>query len=293
MSALDFLFGSQPPTSFLSPSSTESTLPQWYQDANIGLLTRASSIANEPYTPYQGPRIAGLDPLQQQAVGDAANAGIPGGNTLNTAANVTGDASTLFDPNQFNQFMSPYTEGVVNRIGELGQRNLSENLLPEVNQSFMGSGMPFGSRHADFTARAVRDANESTLGQQSLALQQAQQQAMQDYQGALGRQATAGGLLSGIGTAQTENQLKSGGYQQLTGALPQQQNQSNLDLAYQDFLNQKNYPKSQLDIVNSILRGYSPTANTTTYNSGALPASATTSPIGQSIGALSSFFGSK
>lgn len=291
MAALDFLFGSEPPSSFLSPTYQENQQPAWYQAAVQGLLTRASGIANEPYTPYQGPRLAGLDPLQQQAVGKASTAGAGGTTTLNNAANTTGNASTLFDQGQFEQFKSPYTGGVVDRIADLGQRNLTENLLPAVNSSFIGSGMPFGSRHADFTARALRDTNESVLGQQSLALQQAQQQAMQDYQGALGRQATAGGIQAGIGEKQTANDINVGKYQTLTGAIPQDLAQQNLNLAYGDFQNQQQYPKTQLDIVNSILHGYSPTTNQTTYAGTPLNPGAVGSPVSDAIGALSKFFG--
>jgi hypothetical protein len=291
MAALDFLFGSTPPSTYLTPTYQENQYPAWYQEASQGLLTKASGIANEPYTPYQGPRLAGLDPLQQQAIDNAGAAGSSGAATLTNAANTAGNAATLFDQGQFDQFKSPYTEGVVNRIAELGQRNLTENLLPSVNSSFIGSGMPFGSRHADFTARALRDTNESVLGQQALTLQQAQQQAMQDYQGALGRQGTVGGIQAGIGNAQTENDINTGKYQTFMGALPQDLAQKNLNLAYGDFQNQKNYPKTQLDIVNSILKGYSPLANQTQYEGSPMSSAQAQSPIKDSIGALAKFFG--
>lgn len=292
MAALDFLFGSSVPSTFTAATENQTNYPAWYQDAQRGLIAKASGIANEPYTPYSGPRIAGLDPLQQQAIGNAADAGTAGGSTLNSAASTAGGASTLFDQNQFNQFMSPYTNGVVDRIAQLGQRNLSENLLPQVNQSFIGSGMPFGSRHADFTNRAVRDANESILGQQATALQQAQQQAMSDYQGALQRQGQVAGIQGAIGTAQTQNDVQAGGFQQLMGAIPQELQQQNLNTAYGDFQNQQNYPAKQLDYINSILKGYSPYQSVTnTQNT----TNAANQPTGQqtALGALGQFFGSK
>ncbi len=295
MADTDWLFGNSAPSTFLSPTVAETSLPQWYQDAQRALITKASGIANEPYTTNPNPRVAGLDPLQQQAIGNAANAGDAGQSTLNNAASLAGGAGTLFDQGQFNQFMSPYTNGVVDRIAELGQRNLSENLLPSVNNSFTGAGQFGSSRHGDFTARALRDTNDSILGAQSNALQTAQQQAMSDYQGALQRQAQTAGIQAGIGTGQTQNELQSGGYQQLMGAIPQQLQQQNLDVANQDFTNQQNYPLQQLDIVNSILKGYSPyqskTATSTTGT--ALPASGTTNGGSAALGALGSFFGSK
>lgn len=291
-----WLFGSTPPNTFLSPTTATTTLPAWFQDAQKALISKASGIANEPYTPYGGPRVAGLDPLQQQAITDAGTVGDSGQNTLQSGANLASNAGwTQFDPNQFQKFMSPYTDGVVNRIADLGQRNLTENLLPSINSSFIGSGMPFGSRHEDITARALRDTNESIMGQQSQALQQSYDSAMTNYQGALQRQAQTGGILAGIGTGQTQNQLQAGGYQQLMGSIPQQLGQQNLDMAYQDFQNQKNYPLQQLDTVNSILQGYSPyqSKSATAYTGTALPASSTQNAGTAALSALGSFFNSK
>lgn len=68
-------------------------------------------------------------------------------------------------------YMSPYTQQVTDRIAQLGARNLSENLLPQVNKTFIGSGQFGGSRNADFTNRALRDTQESVLGQQAQALE--------------------------------------------------------------------------------------------------------------------------
>jgi len=294
MADLDWLFsGAQPPPNYLNPTTEMTNLPAWYQTAQKALIGKASGIANESYTPYGGPKVAGLDPLQQQAIGSAATTGQAGGDTLAGAANLAGGAGTLFNQDDFNKFLSPYTEGVVDRIAQLGQRNLTENLLPQVNKSFVGSGMPFGSRHADLTAQTVQKANESILGQQALSLQEAQQQAMGDYQGALQRQAQTAGIQAGIGSAQTQNQIQAGGFQNLMGGVGQANQQQNLDSAYGDFINQKNYPLQQLDIVNSILKGYSPyqAKTQTTYGGTPTPGTTTQNPGNSALGALASFFG--
>ncbi|MCA3698926.1 MAG: hypothetical protein IOB84_03925, partial [Brevundimonas sp.] len=68
-------------------------------------------------------------------------------------------------------YMSPYTSRVVDEIARRGGRNLTENLLPGVNATFTGAGQFASDRHHEFTNRAVRDANESILGQQSQALE--------------------------------------------------------------------------------------------------------------------------
>ena len=102
-------------------------------------------------------------------------------------------------PGSVGNYMSPYTDSVVNRIAQLGQRNLTENLLPQVNSTFTGAGQFGSTRNADFTNRALRDSNESILGQQASALQsgytQAQNTALTDLQ----RQAQLGQLTQQLG----------------------------------------------------------------------------------------------
>jgi hypothetical protein len=94
-------------------------------------------------------------------------------------------------------YMSPYTQQVTDRIAQLGQRNLSENLLPAVNKTFIGGGQ-FGSRrNSDFTNRAVRDANESILGQQAQALESGYKTAADIYGQDASRQ-----LQGGLGLGQ-------------------------------------------------------------------------------------------
>lgn len=77
-------------------------------------------------------------------------------------------------PDAVQRYMSPYTDSVVNRIADLGARNLNEKLLPGINDTFTGGdAAQFGrERHADIAGRAVRDTQESVLGQQAQALEQ-------------------------------------------------------------------------------------------------------------------------
>lgn len=105
-------------------------------------------------------------------------------------------------------YMNPYTQAVVDRIGVMAGRNLRENLLPEINRTFVGSGTFGGKRSADFMARALRDAQESALAQQSKALQEGYGQAADIFGADVGRQlqaAQTAGQLTGVDiAAQTE-----------------------------------------------------------------------------------------
>lgn len=92
-----------------------------------------------------------------QGAGDAANSAVAG-----PAQSWT---------NNWQQYMSPYTENVVNEIARSGNQNLMENIMPEVQSSFIGSGQFGSTRNADIMARAVRDAQTGISDKQSQALQ--------------------------------------------------------------------------------------------------------------------------
>jgi hypothetical protein len=97
-----------------------------------------------------------------------------------------------------NQYMNPYNEQVVNRIGALGARTLQEQLLPAISDQMIAAGQFGGTRQAEMTGRAIRDTMEGISAQQAQALQQGYTSAAGLAQADLGRQAqlaqTAGGL---------------------------------------------------------------------------------------------------
>lgn len=251
MADTSYLFGGSTPASLTDTlADTTSSTPAWLQEYTRGLASQGTAVAGAEYTPYTAPtdvssygvgtRIAGLSPLQQQAYSNIqANQG-------NWQPYINWASQTV--PDVMGQYMNPYTNQVVNRIGELGQRNLTENLLPQVNQTFTGAGQFGGTRNAEFTNRALRDANESTLGQQATALQQGfaqqQQAALADQQ----RMAQLGQVTQQLG-AQDASLLETAGMQQ------QAKQQQAMDLAYQDFLQQRDYQKNQLSFLSDIVRG--------------------------------------
>ncbi len=119
-------------------------------------------------------------------------------------------------------YMSPYQEGVLDVIAKQGARNLKENLLPGVSDSFIRAGQFGSSRMGEFGSRAVRDTQEAILNQQAQLLNQGYGQAMGAAQTDLSRQgqlaSTAGQL-----TAQEAQTLGNLGQMQSGAATAQQQ----------------------------------------------------------------------
>ena len=287
----DFLNNGQLPTGSTFKSLTsETVLPDWYTNYAMQLLSNQQALAARPMPTYQGPRIAEFSPTMQQGfdmTGQAATAYQPALNAATTATqsaiNAPGGlgaaqpylgAAGQTSVANIGQYMNPYTDQVVNRIGELGARNLSENLLPQIEGRYIQAGqLGYGGRDGmgtpsgmlTDTARALRDTNADVLAAQSAALQSgytqaaglagtdlSRQAALATTAGSLGgqdlsRQLAGAGQLADMGAqAQTLGLTGAGALQQV-GAVQQGQAQKNLDLAYSDFLRQQGYPQEQID----------------------------------------------
>lgn len=127
------------------------------------------------------------------------------------------------------QYMNPYEEAVVGRIGALGTRALKEQVLPGIESEMIRAGQFGGTRQAELTGRAIRDAMEGISAQQSAALQQGFGQAQQTAQADLARQAQLASTAGGLGGAQQQALLGAGARMadigQTYGALTQAQQQ--------------------------------------------------------------------
>ncbi len=142
-----------------------------------------------------------------------------GGTSLNQASGTLAPASgmatqgggTIMDPaNQAERdaWMNPYTGAMANRISSLANQNLMENVIPNVNSTFVGNGQFGSARDGMFMNNAIRDNQQNISDTQAQMLLQAQNQADSQYSAEKGRQlqgaATLGGLAqvgTGIGNA--------------------------------------------------------------------------------------------
>jgi hypothetical protein len=271
--------------------SEEAVLPEWYTNYAMDILSNQQAIAGQPYATYSGPRVADFTAPQQQAfeqVGQAATAYQPGLQQATQAAQTAnpylgiGMASPYLQQagqtaaSQVGQYMNPYTDQVVNRIGELGNRTLQEQILPGIRDKFIGGGTYGGSRNAEMFGRGVRDAMEGITAAQSQALQSGYQGSLGAAQTDLSRQAALAGTAGQIGTSASAAGLQQAGTlanlaQQAqglglqgaqavgqVGAQQQALGQQNLDVAYQDFLKQQQYPQTQNTALIGALQGVGP-----------------------------------
>jgi hypothetical protein len=271
-------------------STTQTQLPAFYTQFSQNLLGKATTLADEDYKKYEAPRVAPFNADQLRGMEIARqNVGISQP-YLTQANEIAGRAATASFPDSAQSYMNPYIQGVVNNIGTMAARNLQESLLPQVNRTFVGGGTFGGSRSADFTARAVRDANESAMRQQAETLASGYGQAADIFNNDTTRQLSGARQIAGIG-----EQMREAGAADVRSVMDigqQQQNlaQTSANMAYEDFSRQRDDPQNKLKFLSDIGRGISipntTVSNTPGANRTAQDIGAVTAGIGTFLDAL-------
>jgi hypothetical protein len=271
----------------LNTTQVEQVLPEWYTQYAKDVLSKATAATSQPYSAYGAPRVAGFQPEQEQAFSGFQQSMGSYQPYLQSAFQGLQKGTGSFNaPGVAQQYMNPYTQNVVAGIGSAAGRNLYENLLPQVNRTFVGGGTFGGSRSGEFTARAVRDANAAALSEQNKAMREGYESGMGQFNTEANRFVTASPYMASLGNQlQTQRNLDLAGLEQI-GLQRQQLGQRSADLSYQDFMNQRDYPYEQVQRLASI--GGQPSAQGTGSTSTTAPGP---SKIGQIGGLLASGIG--
>lgn len=243
--------------------TTTSETPEWYDQlaqqfgTQIGAgLTSAAGTRNQWYT---GPRVEGMSDIQQNvtsSIPGVMGAGGPqylaGWGAMQQGAQDVAGTGT-WDPATMASHVSPYIGGVVDEIARLGNRNLTENIIPGINTTFAGAGQFGSTRNADFMNRAVRDTSADIAGKQAGALQSAWTQAAQDYNQWDANQRATGTTLGNLGTAMGQYGVTGQNmrWEDLAnawkyGAEEQNLGQKTLDQQYADWVAQLQAPTTMM-----------------------------------------------
>ena len=243
----------------------QSSLPEYAQPYYERLMDRTEAESNQPYVAYEGQRIADMDPYTQTGLDNTAaqaQAGAPGEIAAagGTAQNVANYRAESF-PGQAQAYMDPYTQNVLGAQEQMLQRRFNEQQGAR-NAQAVEAGAFGGSRQAIADQMAQRDMNEQANLMQKEGLQQAYMTGADIFsrdekarQGAAGLGLGAAEQLGTLGGMQQQMGFERQDQLMKAGAMQQGQTQAGLDLAYQDFINQRDQPRQQLNFYSSILRG--------------------------------------
>jgi hypothetical protein len=242
---------------------SQQTAPEFYTNY-------LQDIANLGQNAVQQGGVAGFSPLQQQAFQMAPDIAFSGAGSMGAGSQLLGEAGTTTAPDVIADYMNPYTRSVVDEMGRLQQRNIQENVLPNLGAAAVGTGQ-FGSRRqSQITGQALRDMQSDLLGKQMGALQSGYTQAGTMAQNDLTRALQAGQAFGNLGTQQQG--LGIGGLKALSdfGGQQQAQGQKLLD-----------YPMAQTQAFAKLLQGYQMPTGEIKQSVGPVPGAYSNSPLSQ------------
>jgi hypothetical protein len=275
-----------------SSQTTATQAPEYYTNY-------LSNIAQQGTNAGSNAQFVGPTNLQNQAFGNVAQAGQSYQPYLAGAQNTIGNAVNAQSPlnaaqpyfNNANvdqsqlaqQYMSPYTQDVVNSIGTLGQRNIQQNLAPQATAAAVGSGQFGSTRGAQVLGQTLQNANTDILAQQNQALQAGYQNAMQNAQKQQALEAQLGQYASSAANAGQQNLITGATAQGNLAAQQQQLGLNNINSMFNLGTQQQQIGQNEqmfpLDIAAKqagLLRGYTiPTTTVNTYQGSPLSAIAT------------------
>lgn len=277
-----------------SATSTQvSDLPDWAKGTAQKTLGQAEALtmgvdpvtgkSTNPYQKYGEQRLAGFQPMQEQAFGAAQNLqpsmlGAQAGQMAGAAT--YGALNTGYNPYQTGQFtsqaasqyMNPYLEQAMapqlreaQRASEMQKQGEQARAVQQ--GAFGGSRQGIveaerqrnlGMLQGDIRAKGYQSAFDQA--QQQFAREQQLQEQSRQYGAGLGMQGLqtalqGAGMMGTLGGQQFGQAKDVIGLQSTLGAQQQAQQQAGLTQNYQDFLNQQRYPYQQLEFMSNILRG--------------------------------------
>jgi hypothetical protein len=253
---------------------TQTSIPEYarpYVENMLGKTEALTDISKNPYQAYQGQRIAGFAPMQQQSFENIQNMQTPG--QFQTGTQMAGIAglgglgaqrqyqNMATNPNAVGAYMSPFMQNVVDvqkqeAVRDYGKKQVGQNL------SAARQGTYGGARQLLASTEANRNLQNQLAQIQAQGSQAAYDQAQKNLQyGAdLGIRGLGVGLqgattLGQLGSAQQQSAENIAKMQQAAGATQQAQDQRILEQQYSDFQAQRAYPYQQLGFMSDALRG--------------------------------------
>lgn len=288
------------------PSNTTSTvtptMPEWAKPYWTGLAQQGRKESRIPYQQYGGQRIAGFDPMETQAFGQTQALGQAGprpelgyafGQTQQ--AGQTGGSPTDWGIGAYEKYANPYLEQVMapgrERIME-SYAQMLPSALRDVRTAAGQAGTMGGRANlemagaaksiSDATARNLREFEAESRFQSYDEARKAALDFDANRQAGARLQLDAASSAAQIAELQQNQALQRISAMQEAGIARRDMEQSIRTMAYEDFMDKKNWNKEQLNWLTGILAG-SPYAQTGSVSNTSATAPGA-SPISQAAG---------
>jgi hypothetical protein len=272
-----------------------------------GILPTAQTLLSKGYNETYGDplkaaglagsgRVAGLSPMQQQIGTELGSMSTPTQFNMGTgsAAMGLGALGSMLSPEQTAMYMSPYQQNVidVNKAEALrdAQKGLTAGNLASAKQGTYG-----GARNALMMSEADRNLQTKLGNIQATGMQNAFDAAQKAQIAQAAGYTGLGQTFGQLGTAQQATDIDRIKTQGAYGDLQRGTQQQQLDAQYQDLMTKLNYPVTNLETMNNLVRGVPLTQTGTTGSQTTPPPSFASQLAGMGLTGLSLYnmFGSK
>tara|TARA_Y100001937_G_scaffold126046_1_gene194322 strand:- start:272 stop:1195 length:924 start_codon:yes stop_codon:yes gene_type:complete len=262
---------SMPSTQHTSSTVQQNTLPAYAQPYVERAFRRSEVESLQPYTPYGGQRLAYFSPdeLNAQAMTRGfAGAGTP--QAFTDAGQRFSNVGESFDPIQFNNEniqarMNPFQQNVIDIQKREAQRR-SEMAGDRISDAATKAGGLGGYREAIMQAERERNLAQRMDDIQARGSQRAFQAASRQLDADRRAEAQAFDLANranlmageaqmGLGSATQADALSRIQALEGIGAQQRAMRQAGLDIGFEDFTRQRDYPQQQLAFFNAMLQG--------------------------------------
>tara|TARA_A100000172_G_scaffold77754_2_gene62500 strand:- start:3117 stop:4004 length:888 start_codon:yes stop_codon:yes gene_type:complete len=251
---------------------TQTNLPPYIEPYVKRILNRGEGISNQPYEAYEGQRIAedasdviaGRDKARQ-----IAGSGIEGlAEAMSRAEAGAGFDAGKFDAATAGEYMSPFMQKVVDVQKERAildaQRAGADRAAQAVQAGAFGGSRAAVQEGLADEALSRQLAEIQASGQQQ-AFEQAQQQFERDRSARADAERIGLGaaeLLAGLGGQGRASDVESAKLLETIGKDEEAKDQASIDMAYEDFIRQRDFDKEQLMFLSALARGIPVTPST-------------------------------
>ena len=242
-------------------------LPQFLEDAYKKLAQQATAVTDPSvqYMPYGGQRLAPLTTEQQaarQLAFQGAQAFQP---DLQQARGLTSLAVSPITGQDINYYMNPFQDAVTrNVLDEMRRRSDIEG--QRTADAAVRAGAFGGSRFGVQEAERLRNLRDQQTRTATDLARQNYQQALAAAQSQRAQQLAGGQQMSNLAGQQMNLQRQGIAGLSQAGLQGQQQLQRGMDIAYQDFLRQQQFPYTQAATLGNLLSGVPAAQMTTAYS---------------------------
>jgi hypothetical protein len=241
-------------TSPIATSSSEQTVSNYAAPYVSDLLSSAATTAAQGYQPYSGAQVAGPSDLQSAAFQGIGGLTIPSAPTTaatGTLSNVIGGLGNL--NKSVSDYMNPYLQNVVDVQAAEARRQAAIQNAANAKQ-FVNAGAFGGDRQALMQSELQRNLATQIGNIEATGLKNAYDEAQKQRMAELGLAGTTAAQLGNLGLYETQQGLAANKQAADLGSTQRDITQQGLTSDYQNFLEQRDWDKTQQQYMANTLK---------------------------------------